>query len=108
MFDSFVRNSDGCKRVSVTKQLMDPIDVHSIFFLLHTMKVNGVPTVWLPIFFKIFSLVFKWKLFYFIVLNMDIFFALHRFRRPLLIPGAVWSSFMMDGCIFMDLKTNTA
>jgi len=32
MFDSFVRNSDGCKRVSVTKQLMDPIDVHSIFF----------------------------------------------------------------------------
>jgi len=34
-------------RMSVTKQLMDPIDFHCIFF---PVNVNGVHAVWLPYF----------------------------------------------------------
>jgi len=40
------------RRMSVTKELMDPIDFHRFFFFFSPQEVNP-STVWLPIFLKI-------------------------------------------------------
>jgi len=44
--------------MSVSKQLMGPIDIHSIFFSYYGSQW-GLGPVWLPIFLKISSFVFS-------------------------------------------------